>query len=166
MRRIVLIAIALAMVGHVVFGEISVGCCHAPFQTADELTAVMDSESEAGVVVSRALLYAIRSFPNKTTAVLAGQIPEKWLPVIPDVQFVRLSDDAAKTHFQQCGRLLFVNSFKRATNDIVAIDIAEGNKCQWIGSSLRFNRTAEGWREIDDGVPGGFASAGSDCDCH
>jgi hypothetical protein len=165
MRKAVLLASALTMLGHAVFAQISLGPERRPFLTADQLTAVVGSESEAGAIVSRALLYGIRGFATKTTTVIGAQIPEKWLPVIPGVQIVRLSDNDARAHFQQCGRLLFVNSFTRAESDVVVIDVAEGNKCQIGGWSLRFNRRADGWRLVRDGIPGGFGSGAGDCGC-
>jgi hypothetical protein len=96
--------------------------------------------------VSEALAYHLSVFPNTTTTVIGLQIPEHWLPLIPNVRFDRLSEDAARAHFQQCGKLLFVNSFTLLTNDLATIAIWEGNQCQGGGLDVRFIRSADGWR--------------------
>jgi hypothetical protein len=115
-----------------VFGEallcqISVDPRRVPLQTADQLRAFVGSDPAAATTVSAAIRDFISILPTKTASVVAAQIPEKWLPASADSQFVRLSDEAARAHFQQCGRLLFVRSIERLSSDGLVISIAEGN---------------------------------------
>lgn len=115
--------------------------------------------------MSQALTNYIRVFPKTTTTVIGVQIPEPWLPTIPGVRFVRLTNDAARTHLQQCGRLLFINAFNARTSDAVTITIADASRCSMTGLDLRFERSADGWHLKTDGVPGGVVSGKTDCGC-
>jgi hypothetical protein len=164
MRTTVVFAGALAVFGSTLFAQISLPG-HRPFQTSDQLSLLAGSESAAGAIVSTALGEFVRMNPTKTTTVIAAQIRENWLPGIPGVQFIRLSDDDARAHFQRCGKLLFVNSFLRASDDVVQISVAEGNRCDFSGLDFRFARTADHWLRDDSRVGGGFASGSSDCGC-
>jgi hypothetical protein len=115
--------------------------------------------------VSAAIRDFLRILPTKTVPVIAAQIPEKWLPASPDVQFVRLSDEAAPAHFQQCGRLLFVRSIQRPSSDGLVVSVAEGNKCYSTTVNFRFSLTADGWRLEERGVRGGVAGGAIECGC-
>ena len=164
MRTTVLFVGALAVFGSTLFAQISLPG-HGPFQTSDQLAVLAGGESAAGAIVSTALGEFVRINATKTTTVIGAQIRENWLPVIPGVQFIRLSDNDARAHFQRCGKLLFVNSFLRASEDVVQISIAEGNRCTFSGLDFRFARTADHWLPDESGHGGGFASASGDCGC-
>jgi len=163
MRTTVLVVGALAVFASTPFAQISLPG-HRPFQTSDQLAVLAGGESAAGAIVSTALDEFVRTSPTKTTTVIGAQIRKNWLPVIPGVQFIRISDDDARAHFQRCGKLLFVNSFLRSSDDVVQISIAEGNRCMFSGLGFRFARTADHWRRDESGIEGGFVS-GSDCGC-
>jgi hypothetical protein len=150
---------------HVTFGQVSLTPNLAPFLTSDQLTVVATTEAAARSIVSQALAEHVRSFPNKTTTVIGAQIPENWLPAIPGVQFLRLTDDAARAHLQRCDRILWVKSFRLLTDELATVAVAEGNSCSDSGLDLRFRRLADGWHLNTDGVPGGFASGTSECSC-
>jgi hypothetical protein len=166
MRTALLPATALAAaIYQGVFAQVSLTPTRAPFLTSDQLTAVVGDDSAAATIVSEALTYYLHVFPNKAVTLIGAQISENWLPKLPGVRFIRLTDDAARAHLQQCGRLLFVNSFKLLTSDAATIAIAEGNRCTVGGSDLRFNRSADGWHLETGVLPGGFVSGGSDCPC-
>jgi len=165
MRKAMLLGSALILFSHPVFTQITLSPQKRPFLTVEQLTAVVESESAAGDIVSKALAYRFRVSPHKTTTVLGAQIPEHWLPIIPDVRFVRLSDDAARAHDQQCGRLLFIGSLTRMASDVVEISVEEGTWCDSGGTVLRFNRTAVGWRLEENRIHGGFAGGVSGCTC-
>jgi hypothetical protein len=156
---------ACLMICHVTFGQVSLTPNHAPFLTSDQLTVVATTESAARSIVSQALAEHVRSFPHKTTTVIGAQIPENWLPAIPGVEFLRLADDAARAHLQQCGRILYINSFRLLTDELATVAVAEGNSCSNSGLDLRFRRVADDWRLETDGVPGGFAGGTSECAC-
>ena len=127
MRKTLLVAISLAVFGEALLCQISVDPGRVPLQTADQLSAFVGSDPAAATTVSAAIRDFISILPTKTASVVAAQIPEKWLPASADSQFVRLSDEAARAHFQQCGRLLFVRSIERLSSDGLVISIAEGN---------------------------------------
>ena len=165
MRKTLLVAISLtAVFGEALLGQISVDPGWVPLQTADQLRALAGSEPAAATTVSAAIRDFIRIMPTKTASVVAAQIPEKWLPASLDVQFVRLSDEAARAHFQQCGRLLFVRSTERPSSDGLVISVAEGNKCHSTTLRFRFSLTTDGWR-LEPGVRGGVAGNAFECSC-
>jgi len=146
-------------------GQVSLTPSRAPFLTSDQLTAVVETDAAAATIVSQALAYFVRVFPDTTTTLIASQIPPNWVPEIPGVQFIRLTDDAARTHLQECGRLLFVNSFGPPTSDAIAIHIAEGSRCTTSGLMLRFNRSANGWHRDADGIQGSSVGGTNHCPC-
>ena len=160
-----LLGIAVVVMNCPAFGQVSLTPEGKPFLTSDQLTAVVETEAAAAAIVSQALAYFVRGFPNKTTTLVASQIPESWIPVVPGVKFIRLTDDAARAHLQQCGRLLFVDSFGPLGGDAVAIAIAEGGQCATSGVALRFRRLSDGWHQDTEGPQGGFGSRMSHCPC-
>ena len=97
MRKVVLLTALLAVCSQKLFSQISLGPERGPFYTADQLTAVVGSESAAGSILLAAIRDFVRMFPAKTATVIAAQIPEKWLPAIPGAQFVRLSASPQNT---------------------------------------------------------------------
>ena len=114
-------------------------------------------------VVSGALKYQVGSLWAKTTTVIAAQIPERWLPVIPGVRFTRLAEEAERELFdKQSGSLLVVHEIRKRTADAVEISIAERRKCQYSGLDMRFTRSKNSWRL--DGGPGGSGAVTS-CAC-
>ena len=162
---ILVLAVVLVTMRAPVFSQVSLTPDRRPFLTADQIAAVFETPTAAAAIVSESLAHHVRVFPNKTTTVIGTQIPEHWLPASPVKGFRRLTDDAARAHLQECGRLLFVNSFTLSPSDVVTIDIAEGSRCSISGLTLRFNRSADGWRLDLTGLGGGFASATSHCPC-
>ena len=147
------------------FGQVSLTPDRRPFLTSDQLTAVVETDAAAAAIVSEGLAHFLSVFPDKSKAVIGAQIPENWLPETPGVQFTRLTDDAARAHLEQCGRLLFVNSLQSA-RDTATIAIAEGNRCSVGGMDVRFIRSPNGWRRDTGGVAGGsFHGATAHCQC-
>ena len=160
-------AVSMIAISHAVFGQVSLTPNRGPFLTTDQLIAVMGDETTAAAIVSQALgefLRWRRLDPNVSKTVIGSQIPVSWLPLVTNVEFFRLTDAEARTHLQQCGRLLFVNSFS-LTGGVVDIAVADGNRCSIGGLDLRFDRAADGWRLQTGGVPGGFVSGQSGCPC-
>jgi len=155
---------ATLIICSVTFAQVSLTPNHAPFLTSDQLTTIGTTEAAASSIVSQALAEHVRIFPRKTTTVIGAQIPEDWLPVIPGVRFLRLEDDAARAHLQECGRILYVNLF-RLTDDVATIAVAEGNSCSSSGLDFQFRRLADGWHLVTDGVQGGFGGGASGCAC-
>ena len=70
--------------------QISLTPDRAPFLTADQLTAATGSDDAAAAIVSHALAEYSRIFPDETTTVIGAQVPEKWLPTIPEVRYLRV----------------------------------------------------------------------------
>ena len=154
--RHVRVAFAAALLTcHAAFGQILLTPNHAPFLTADRLRAVAMTEEAAASIVSQGSRH-VRTFPNKTTTVIGAQIPENWCHRFQGYAFRRLTDDAARAHLQQCGRLLFVNSFSLVTNELASVAIEEGNRCGGSGLDYRFRRSKDGWQLETDGLHGGF----------
>jgi hypothetical protein len=146
-------------------GQITLTRERAPYLTADQITAEAASESTAATLVAQALAEWMRLHPNTTTPLIASQIPEQWLPTIPGVQFVRLSDDAARVHLQECGKLLFVHSLKLTAIEQATVGLADGTPCSVQGMFLRFQRLRDGWHFVTEGVDGGFVSVTGHCQC-
>src|SRR5215813_8883209 len=145
------------MICHVAVAQVSLTPSHAPYLTSDQLTNIATMEAAASSIVSQALAEYVRTFPNKSTTLIGAQVPANWLPAIPGVRFLRLADDAARAHLQECGRILFVHLFT-LTDDLATITVADGNICSDSGLNFRFRRLADGWHLVTDGVGGGFAS--------
>ena len=166
LRRLsnILLAGVLTALSHPAFGQVSQDLGRAPFPTSDQLMAAAGGDSAAAAVVSAAVSGFLRSRPQSTITIIAEQIPAEWLPAIPGVEWVRLSDGAARTHAQQCGTFMFVSSFRRPTPDVAVVTVEQGNKCQSIGRNFHFRLTASGWA-ADDGVVGGVVGGRTDCGC-
>ena len=75
-----------------------------------------------------------------------------------------LTDDEARAHLQQCGRLLFIGSMNRS-GDMVRIAVAEGTRCAKSGVDLQFQRSADGWQSEtgEGGLSGLFLSSSHHC---
>jgi len=157
--------VGVLMICQVAFGQVSLTPHHAPFLTSDQIAAAVRTEAAASSIVSQALAERLRIFPNNTTTVIAAQIPENWLPAIPGVQFRRLTDDAAREHLQQCGRILYVRSFGLLTDKLATIVVEEGNACSGFGQELRFRRVADGWHLETDFFGSVLGGVTSGCDC-
>jgi len=149
---------------HAAFGQVSLTRWHAPFLTSGQITALAGTEETAASLVSQSVAEYVRIKPSTTIMVVGAQIPAKWLPAIRGVRFLRLSDDEARTHLEQCGRLLFINRFGLGTSDRATVEIGEGGDCTQSGFDLRFHRSPDGWH-LDDEVHGGFGGGVSDCHC-
>lgn len=134
------------------------------FLSADQIARAAGNDNSATSLVSQALAEHIRIFPDKTTTVIGAQISEDWLPAIDGVHFQRLNDDAARSHLQQCGRVIFIQSLQ-LNADFATVAVAEGNRCSDSGLNLQFRHAAAGWRLERDGVHGGFASGQGECGC-
>lgn len=134
------------------------------FWSADQIVRTTDGEDGARVLVSQALEEHVRTFPNKTTMVIGGQIREHWLPSIDGAHFQRLNDDEARTHLAQCGRVLFIGSVK-VDGDRATVSVGEGNRCSASGMDVRFRHSVDGWQLQRDGVQGGFVSSLGHCGC-
>ena len=145
------------------FGQVSLTPDWAPFLTTDQLIAVVGTDSAAAAIVSQALAYHVQMSPNKTTSVIGSQIPEHWLPSIPEVRFARLTDDEARTHLQQCSKLRFVSYFKLVTPDVATMSVGEVGQCFRSVLDLHFKRSADGWH-LETGFGGG-GSGGGHCAC-
>jgi hypothetical protein len=152
-------------------GQVSLTPDRRPFLTANQLIKAMGDETTAVAIVSQALAETFWWRPNMTPTVIGSQIPAGWLPLIPNVTFVRLTDDEVRAHLQQCGRLLFINSLNRS-GDVVSIAVAEGTRCVDSGLDLRFHRSADRWQSEtapdvngNIGLPGGFAGLTGGCSC-
>ena len=135
------------------------------FLTAENLAAVVGTEGAASIV-REALAHRLRmSSTRNTTTVMASQIPEEWLPTIPNVRFERLSDDVTRAHFQQCGWVLYVHLFRLVNPDTAEIAVAERNDCRSSGTVLQFKRSADMWQIYESGMQGGFGGGVSRCRC-
>jgi hypothetical protein len=164
MGRAAVFTSALTLLAHAALAQVSLAG-RPPLLTADELAAILGGESQARAVVSRALREEIRSLPGKTLTVIGAQIPEEWFPAIPGITFVRLSDDKARTHLQECGRLVFVYSLTRTTTNVADVAVAEGNACSLAGQHLRFTRSVNGWRFEHRRDRNSWSEGGSHCGC-
>jgi hypothetical protein len=164
MRALVFVSV-LAVLDQALLAQVSLAPEHAALKTSDQLTLIVGTESAARAIVSLALREFLRTRPDeRTTTMIAAQIPDHWLPAIPGVEFVRLPVDRARAHFQQCGNLLYVNSLTRPSDDVVVISIAEGDKCHSGGLDFRFRRSEDGWH-LQEGLPGGFVGGVEACGC-
>jgi hypothetical protein len=145
--------------------QISLTPDRAPFLTADQLTATAGSDDAAAAILSQALAEYIRIFPSETTTVIGAQIPERWLPTHPELRYLRLTDEQARAHLQQCGRVLYVQSFSAITPERITITVAAGNRCNVSGLDFPFRRLELRWRLDTQGARGGFSSGMSHCGC-
>jgi hypothetical protein len=151
MSKTLLITVALALaIGHVGLAQISLS--RKPFLTSDQITAALGGQSAAAAIVPQALAEQVRVYPTKSRAVIGAQIPDEWLPMVPDGPFTRLADDEARTYFGQCGKLLFVDRPTRTADGAASIDVVEGHKCGVSGQTLRFAHASAGdaWRLTTD----------------
>jgi hypothetical protein len=146
-------------------GQVTLTPDRAPYLTSDQIIVEATAESAAASVVAQALVEWVRIFPKTSTTLIASQLPEHWLPAIPGVQFVRLSNDAARVHLQKCGKLLFVQSFKSTPSGQAALAMAEGTRCTMHGLAMQFRRSQDGWHLVTGGLHGGFASTKGHCGC-
>jgi hypothetical protein len=161
-----MLLVAAAVVGGMLCRASAQGPPPFQFLTAEELTAVVGTESAASAIVSEALTYRVgNSSSKKATTVPGSEIPENWLPHVSGVVFERLSDDAIQAHLKACGWVLYIHSFKRVDPDTVSITVAERNECESSGVTLTFKRSPDGWHQDTSGVGGGFVSGAGHCAC-
>src|SRR5262245_54072415 len=143
-----------------VLGQVSITRYHPAVLTAEQLRAAAADDTAASLV-SQALAKYVRTFPRETD-LLASQIPENWVPQIAGVQFMRLSDDAARAHLMQCGEILLIKALSVA-NESATVSVATTGLCRDSGLDLRFRRTANRWLPAEDGLSSGFGN-GTACE--
>jgi hypothetical protein len=132
--------------------------------TAQELSSMAGGESAAASVVSKALeQFLAPSHSPRTVTLAASQIREAWLPTMPGVRFVRLDEEAIKTHHSHCGTFMWVK-IDRAENGLI-VTVGEGTKCRSGGQSFRFVRESNGWQPDRSGIGAGFGGGTSHCEC-
>jgi len=138
--------------------------------------AAAGSDAAAATLLSQALAEYARIFPAETTTVIGAQILEKWVPTLPEVRCLHLTDEQARAHHKQCGRLLYVHSFRTVTPEVVAVAVAAGNRCMVSGLDFQIRLLESGWQleigrleTVPGGfvrrLPGGFTSGGAHCGC-
>jgi hypothetical protein len=148
------------MLCSVAFAQIS----WVTFMTADQARAVLGPDA-AAAIVSEALANRFRSSSRKVTTVVASQIPENWLPAIPDVHFERLTDDAVQAHLRNCEWFFYIDSFRRLDAETAMIAVGERNACFGSGSYLRFRRSGDQWRLETTAVRDDYGIDSSHCLC-
>jgi hypothetical protein len=130
--------------------------------SAHEIVSIVGSEATAAVVVSQALRHVLEPTGARTVSVFASQIPAAWLPALPGVEFVRMSDADMRSHYARCGEYLYLAANK--TGEKLVLTVVEGNKCQRHGQEVWFRQTPSGW-VLDFSHLGGFGGGSTDCSC-
>ena len=130
--------------------------------TAEELSESIGGESDAASIISQALAVFVRQAAAPTTVtVLASQIPQAWLPSVPNVKFIRLDDEAMQSHYNGCGTFLWVN-IDPSRGQLVT-RVGEGKKrCEKRVQAYRFTWTSNGW-QLGRGGTGLLRAL--DCEC-
>jgi hypothetical protein len=147
------------------------GISATPLTSAD-ITAAIGSDADARGAISVVLAHGM-AHRSKREFFLATQILDKWLPVIPGVELVRLTDLDAAAHIGNCGRYWTISRLARLDN-VVSLSLSQ--RCG--GVSLAYIASFDGreWRLGPPGtgkdgggwVPGigsGFAGRPRDCPC-
>jgi hypothetical protein len=142
----------------------------SPLPTADQIVANAGSEADATDLMRQVLR---NFFPvharsdNGAVYVLASQLRPEWLPDVPQVRWVRLAEQEATTHNEQCGRLLLVQWVRPFSIDRLSLAISGGTKCHSRGAMPSFVRRSGRWEfagGIAGDITGGIVGDG-DCPC-
>jgi hypothetical protein len=132
-----------------------------PLRIAD-ITRVIGSDRDARDVVAAVLTHAMLGWRREFF--LASQLREEWLPAIPGVEIVRLSETAIVDHLLNCGYYWMINRLER-TGDVVTVTLR--TKCGCSSRDYIVSFDGRDWRLGPPGTGkdgGGWAPGiGSGC---
>jgi hypothetical protein len=133
-----------------------------PLLTSQELVSLIGSEADAAVAIPKALAEFFRRPRNSSPRVvlIGAQIRPEWVPSVPGIEFVLLSNDEAQ-RWPACSSYGYIYG-ARGTPDLIEITVGQRNRCRGSGTAYRINRTT---REFETGVGSGFGSAVGHCGC-
>lgn len=137
-----------------------------------DILAAAGDATGAAAVVDQTLGRELRARFNKSDGpptivnVLASQLPEGWLPQIPNVQFRRMDDvTAAKEFSEACLRIASIRSIK-VSDDILTVDVIEGDRCSTFGGTYSLQKKGGHWElAVSGGIHGGSVGVTSHCGC-
>ena len=86
-----------------------------------------------------------------------------WIPTLPNVEFVLLSDEAVAKSNDECEQYSFFDSFERYKRAIT-VAFGSGTRCSSNGHIYAF-RHRQGKLRLDGRGLGGFARGASHCKC-
>ena len=86
-----------------------------------------------------------------------------WIPTLPNVEFVLLSDEAVAKSNDECEQYAFFDSFERYKRAIT-VAFGSGTRCSSSGHIYAF-RYRQGKLRLDGRGLGGFARGASHCKC-
>ncbi|MGE0704040.1 MAG: hypothetical protein AB7P22_08915 [Vicinamibacterales bacterium] len=117
-------------------------------QSNVEIARVVGNEAKAAALIGEVLVYLLgqSSRTPKEIAVHAFQIPADWLPKIPGVKFVRLSDFALNINFRACGTYIGLEVVSEPRESPVHINVLEEPRCLTHIASLEFVESPTGWQ--------------------
>ncbi len=143
-----------------------------PMLTSGEIVSIIGSDVDARGAISAVLTHAMAQ-RSKREFFLATQMSNEWLPSLPGVELVRLTDSEIAAHVANCGLYWVVNRIERSDN-VVSLSLSQ--KCG--GASLTYivSFDERGWRlgppatgkDRGGWVPGtgsGIAGPMSECPC-
>ena len=86
-----------------------------------------------------------------------------WIPTLPNVDFVLLSDEDVSESEARCETHYFFDTFRRSARWIT-VEFGHGTRCSNSGRIYSF-RYKRGRLVRDSGGPDGFGSGGGHCGC-
>jgi len=120
--------------------------------TRQQIAKAIGTDADAGAVIGVVLAHAMAQ--SHREFFLASQIPDKWLPRLSGVEFVRLSQADAVRHLAACGEYWVIEQV-RLTGDTVSLQLT--HRCG--ASRLDYVASFDG-HEWKLGPPGTDASHG------
>lgn len=131
--------------------------------SASEIEALVGTDADAAFVVSDALSRFAGSTGTRTVSVAESQVREYWLPRMPGVRFVRLSDDAMQAHLASCmPRTEVAMTLK---DSVLTVKVGEGTECRSSGVYYAYVRVSGAWQRDPRGGLAGFGGGTSHCSC-
>ena len=108
-----------------------------------------------------------RNDPLTTVNVLASQLPESWLPQIPNMQFRRMANvPAAKEFSGGCLRVAAIRSVN-VSGDTLTVTVIEGDRCSTLASTYRLQKNVGRWElAATGGLPPTSLSGTTHCGCN
>jgi hypothetical protein len=123
----------------------------APLLTSGDITTKVGGDADVRAIVSLVFAHAFQD-RSKTEFFLNSQIRREWLPAVPGVKFVALSDAETADHLAKCGLYWIVRQLDRS-GDVVSLRLAQ--KCG--GTLLAYVTSFDGqqWRLGPPNLPSG-----------
>jgi hypothetical protein len=113
-----------------------------PLLTLNDIAVAINDEMDARHVFVTVLTHGMGNHERREFF-LASQVRSEWLPVIPGVEFVRLTDTEIAGHLSACGHYWLVSKVERVDN---VVSMKLNQRCG--GTMLDYIVSLEGqqWR--------------------